>query len=175
MRRATVLTIAGTIFVILLSNLISILKIQNKGAKHGTMTPMDQVMWRTNLLEATLMGFSLCLGFLIERIHHYMQKLIKIRSNRGVSKQEYGRLEKEKMELKEMEEKAAAEIKRLRKELSSVTENLNKLKVELAEKEKQVETAEAHVVALQKQAEDLLLEYDRLLEDNQNLQNLGYR
>ncbi|KAK6163161.1 hypothetical protein DH2020_000025 [Rehmannia glutinosa] len=177
MRRATVLTIAGTIFVILLSNLFSILKIQNKGAKHGAMTPMDQVLWRTNLLEATLMGFSLFLGFLIDRMHHYMQKLIKIRSKTGVSKQEVERLEQEKLQLKEKEEKAAAEVKRLKNEISSLTENLNKLKLESAEKDKQVETAESHVTALQKQAADLLLEYDRLLEDNQNLQNqaLGYR
>ncbi|KAI3450845.1 hypothetical protein Pfo_007510 [Paulownia fortunei] len=177
MRRATVLTIAGTIFVILLSNLFSILKIQNKGAKHGTMTPMDQVLWRTNLLEATLMGFSLFLGFLIDRMHHYIQKMIKIRSKAGVSKQEVERLEKEKLQLKEREEKAAGEVKRLQNEISCLTENLNKLKLESAEKDKQVETAEAHVAALQKQAADLLLEYDRLLEDNQNLQNqaLGYR
>ncbi|KAG6436466.1 hypothetical protein SASPL_101365 [Salvia splendens] len=58
-RRATILTIAGTILAILLSDLYSILKIQNKGTKHGTMTPMDQVLWRTNLLEATLMGMVL--------------------------------------------------------------------------------------------------------------------
>ncbi|KAL2239220.1 uncharacterized protein LOC105170143 [Sesamum indicum] len=177
MRRATVLTIAGTIFVILLSNLFSILKIQNKGAKHGTMTPMDQVLWRTNLLEATLMGFSLFLGFLIDRMHHYMRKLIKLRSNTGVSKQEVEMLEKEKLQLKEKEEKAAGEVKRLQKEMSSLTENLNKLRSESAEKDKKVETAEAHVAALQKQAADLLLEYDRLLEDNQNLQTqvLGHR
>ncbi|KAK4440486.1 hypothetical protein Salat_0383500 [Sesamum alatum] len=177
MRRATVLTIAGTIFVILLSNLFSILKIQNKGAKHGTMTPMDQVLWRTNLLEATLMGFSLFLGFLIDRMHHYMRKLIKLRSNTGVSKQEVEMLEKEKLQLKEKEEKAAAEVKRLQKEMSSLAENLNKLRSESAEKDKKVETAEAHVAALQKQAADLLLEYDRLLEDNQNLQTqvLGHR
>lgn len=60
MRRGTVLTIAGTIFVILLSDLFSIVKIQNKGSKHGAMTPMDQVIWRTNLLEATLMGKGPC-------------------------------------------------------------------------------------------------------------------
>ncbi|KAL3828913.1 hypothetical protein ACJIZ3_017715 [Penstemon smallii] len=177
MRRATVLTIAGTIFVILLSNLFSILKIQNKGVKHGTMTPMDQVLWRTNLLEATLMGFSLFLGFLIDRMHHYMQKLTKLRSNTGVSKQEVEKLEKEKLELKVKEEKTSEEVKKLQKEISNLNENLKKLKLELTQKDKQVETAEGHVVALQKQAADLLLEYDRLLEDNQHLQNqaLGYR
>ncbi|XP_047977707.1 B-cell receptor-associated protein 31-like [Salvia hispanica] len=177
MRRATVLTIAGTIFAILLSDLYSILKIQNKGTKHGTMTPMDQVLWRTNLLEATLMGFSLFLGFLIDRMHHYIQKLMKVRSDTGVSKQEVENLEKEKLQLMAKEEKASAEAKKLRKEISSLTENLNRLKLESAEKDKKVETAEGHVIALQKQAADLLLEYDRLLEDNQKLQNqaLGHR
>ena len=53
---ATVKTIAGTMSVILLSSFMSILKIQNKGAKLGTMSPMDQVLWRTHVLEASLMG-----------------------------------------------------------------------------------------------------------------------
>ncbi|KAH6765837.1 B-cell receptor-associated protein 31-like protein [Perilla frutescens var. hirtella] len=176
MRRATVLTIAGTIFVILLSDLFSLLKIQNKGSKHGAMTPMDQVIWRTNLLEATLMGFSLFLGFLIDRMDHYMRKLMKLRSNTGASTQVVERLEKEKVQLKEKEEKAAGEVKQLQKEISSLTENLKRLKMETAKKDDQIDTAEAHVVALHKQAADLLLEYDRLLEDNQILQNqlFGY-
>ncbi|KAM0035028.1 putative B-cell receptor-associated protein [Helianthus debilis subsp. tardiflorus] len=61
MRNETVLTIAGTMSVILFSNWISIVKIQNKGAKIGTMTPMDQVLWRTHLLEASSMGTFLYL------------------------------------------------------------------------------------------------------------------
>ncbi|WMV46886.1 hypothetical protein MTR67_040271 [Solanum verrucosum] len=177
MRKGTVLTIAGTISAILFSNFISIIKIQNKGAKIGTMTPMDQVLWRTNLLEATLMGFSLFLGFLIDRMHHYLRKLIVLRSSAGSSKKEFERLEKEKLQFKEKADKAAEEIKLSQKQLSSLTETLKKVKLESEEKDKRVETAEAHVAALQKQAADLLLEYDRLLEDNQNLQNRahGYR
>ncbi|KAL6968000.1 hypothetical protein U1Q18_033803 [Sarracenia purpurea var. burkii] len=174
---ATVKTIAGTMSVILLSNFFSIVKIQNKGAKLGTMTPMDQVLWRTHLLEASLMGFCLFLGFLIDRMHHYLRKLIGLRGTIGASKEEVEKLKKEKLELKEKEEKATKEMKLLQKEISNLQENLNKLKVESEEKDKRVETAEAHVAALQKQSADLLLEYDRLLEDNQNLQSqaLGYR
>ncbi|KAK4366205.1 hypothetical protein RND71_014085 [Anisodus tanguticus] len=177
MRKGTVLTIAGTISAILFSNFISIIKIQNKGAKIGTMTPMDQVLWRTNLLEATLMGFLLFLGFLIDRMHHYLRKLIVLRSNAGSSKKEFERLEKEKLQLKEKADKAAEEIKLSQKEISSLTETLKKVKLESEEKDKRVKTAEAHVATLQKQAADLLLEYDHLLEDNQNLQNQahGYR
>ena len=43
------------------------------------------------------------------------------------------------------------------------------MKLESEEKDKRVESAESHVAALPQQAADLLLEYDRLLEDNQNL------
>jgi len=58
-RPATVKTIAGTMSVILFFSLMNIVKIQNKGAKLGTMSPMDQVLWRTHLLEASLMGIIL--------------------------------------------------------------------------------------------------------------------
>ncbi|XP_027336869.1 uncharacterized protein LOC113850506 [Abrus precatorius] len=167
---ATVKTIAGTMSVILLSSLMSIVKIQNKGAKLGTMSPMDQVLWRTHLLEASLMGFTLFLGFIIDRVHHYLQKLIKLRSNVGASKEEMESLQKEKVDLKEKEENASKEIKQLKEQISAVSGSLKKVKLESEEKDKRVETAEAHVTSLQKQAADLLLEYDRLLEDNQNLQ-----
>ncbi|CAK9156887.1 unnamed protein product [Ilex paraguariensis] len=177
MRKGTVLTVASVMSVILFFNFISIVKIQNKGAKVGTMTPMDQVLWRTHVLEASLMGFSLFLGFLIDRMHHYLRKLAGLRGTVVASRQEVERLEKEKLQLKKKEENAKENIKQLQKEISDLTESLSKLKLESAEKEKRVETAESHVAALQKQAADLLLEYDRLLEDNQNLQTqaLGYR
>ncbi|OIV98690.1 hypothetical protein TanjilG_23982 [Lupinus angustifolius] len=160
---ATVKTIAGTMFVILLSNLMNIVKIQNKGAKLGTMSPMDQVLWRSHLLEASLIGFTLFLGFLIDRVHHFLQKLINFRSNAGSSKDELANLKNEIISLKKKEEKSSEEIKQL-------SEGLKKMKLESEEKDKIIETAEAHVASLQKQAADLLLEYDRLLEDNQNLQ-----
>ncbi|ESW06118.1 hypothetical protein PHAVU_010G021100 [Phaseolus vulgaris] len=172
---ATVKTIAGTMSVILFSSLMSIVKIQNKGAKLGTMSPMDQVLWRTHLLEASLMGFTLFLGFIIDRVHHYLQKLNKLRSNAGASKEEVESIEKEKVELKEKEEKASKEIMQLKEQISGLSESLKKTKVECEEKDKRVETAEVHVTSLQKQAADLLLEYDRLLEENQNLQAQALR
>ncbi|XWS47217.1 hypothetical protein CRYUN_Cryun14cG0133900 [Craigia yunnanensis] len=174
---ATMKTIAGTMSVILLSSLMSIVKIQNKGAKLGTMSPMDQVLWRTHLLEASLMGFTLFLGFIIDRMHHYLRKLIGLRSSVGSSKEEVELLQKERMQLKEKDDKASKEINLLKEQISTVSDNLKKLKVESEEKDKKIETAESHIASLQKQSADLLLEYDRLLEDNQNLQNqaLGYK
>ncbi|GMI69230.1 hypothetical protein like AT5G48660 [Hibiscus trionum] len=174
---ATVKTIAGTMSVILLSSFMSIVKIQNKGAKLGTMSPMDQVLWRTHLLEASLIGFTLFLGFIIDRMHHYIKKLVGLRSRVGSSKEEVERLEKERSQLKDKDDKASKEIKLLKQEISTLSQNLKKLKSESEEKDKKIETAEAHVASLQKQSADLLLEYDRLLEDNQNLQNhaSGYK
>lgn len=168
---ATVKTVAGTMSVILLSSVMSIIKIQNRGAKLGTITPMDQVLWRTHLLEASLMGYSLFLGFVIDRLHHYLRKLMGLRSTVRVSKHEVEKLKKDNQHLKEKEEKASKEISLLQEEISSLTESLQKLKSESEDNEKRAESAEASVVALQKQSEDLLLEYDRLLEDNQNLQS----
>ncbi|KAJ6956486.1 hypothetical protein NC652_007526 [Populus alba x Populus x berolinensis] len=235
-RPATVKTIAGTMSVILFFSLMNIVKIQNKGAKLGTMSPMDQVKTQTiggtlmrrdgefelrmhNLIAYTFVGnhafskstmrnylhgqprmmytfkemeitiqasflvpkrllldceatvgFTLFLGFLIDRMHHYLSKLIGLRRSVGSSKEEVESLQKEKMQLKEKEDKASMEIKLLLEQISTLSENLKKLKLESENKDKQVETAEAHVVSLQKQCADLLLEYDRLLEDNQNLQ-----
>ncbi|PWA93078.1 B-cell receptor-associated protein 31-like protein [Artemisia annua] len=170
MHKGTVLTIAATMSAILFSNWFSIVKIQNKGAKIGTMSPMDQVLWRTYLLDASLLGFSLYLGFLIDRMHHHLQKLINLRKNGGSSKQEVEKLTKEKLELQEKEQKAKEEVTRMQKEISKLTDTVQKLKLESKEKDEKVESAEAHVVSLQKQSADLLLEYDRLLEDNQILQ-----
>ena len=69
------------------------------------------------------------------------------------------------------------EIKWLQDEIAPLSENLKKAKLDSEERDKRVESAKSHVAALQKQAADLLLEYDRLLEDNQNLQTqaMGYR
>ncbi|XP_057549001.1 uncharacterized protein LOC130827337 isoform X2 [Amaranthus tricolor] len=167
---ATVKTIAGTMSVILASSVMSIFKIQNKGAKLGTMSPMDQVLWRTHLLEASLMGFTIFLGLLIDRMHHYVGKLINIRSKVGTSKEEVEKLENENQQLKEKEEKSSKELAVLQMQLSKLANEINDLKDESHEKDKKIEIEEAHVVALQKQSAELLLEYDHLLEQNQYLQ-----
>ncbi|KAL6011292.1 hypothetical protein ACLOJK_001737 [Asimina triloba] len=121
-------------------------------------------------------GYTLFLGFVIDRLHHYLRKLFVLREASGASKLEFDKLKKEHQHLKEKEERASNDVGLLQQKVSSLTESLQKMRSELEEKEKSAADAEAHVSQLQKQAEDLLLEYDRLLEDNQNLQSqaLGY-
>lgn len=61
------------------------------------------------------------------------------------------------------------EVKALEGELTTLKEKVTYLESELDEKTKEASDAEANATALRKQSEGFLLEYDRLLEDNQNL------
>lgn len=60
---ATMKTLACTLAVMFLSSIVNILNIQKRGLKLGTVTPMDQVLWRTHVLEASLTGKFSCLAF----------------------------------------------------------------------------------------------------------------
>ncbi|XP_072966115.1 uncharacterized protein [Typha angustifolia] len=167
---ATVKTLACTMSVILASSIASILKIQNRGLKLGTVTPMDQVLWRTHLLEASLIGFTLFLAFVIDRLHHYLRKVIILRKTVSTSREEVEKLQKENRCFNEKEQKSSNDIKKLQEDMANLNEKLQKIKSKLEEQETRALSAEAYVAALQKQSEELLLEYDRLLEDNQILQ-----
>ncbi|KAL0927943.1 hypothetical protein M5K25_002170 [Dendrobium thyrsiflorum] len=174
---ATMKTLACTLAVIFLSSIVNILNIQKRGLKLGTVTPMDQVLWRTHVLEASLTGYILFLAFVIDRLHHYLCKLTNLKKTVISSRDEVEELQKEQLRFKEKEIKSSDEIRKLKDEISVLNEKLQKLKSDSDEQEKRAISAEAHVSALQKQCEELLLEYDRLLEDNQILQAqaLGYR
>jgi len=163
--------VACTFSVLFLSSIANILKIQNRGAKLGTVTPMDQVLWRTHLLEASLIGYTLFLALVIDRLHHYINKMITLRKTASASREEVERLRKDHLHSKEKEGKSINEVKKLQYEVASLNEKLLRLSVESQEKEKRARDAEFHVASLQKQSEELLLEYDRLLEDNQILQS----
>lgn len=168
---ATVKTLACTLSVILMSSVAAIVRIQNRGHKIGNVSPMDQVLWRTHLLEASLIGYTLFLAFVIDRLHHYLQKLITLRKSANTSREEVEKLQMENRSLREKEEKSASEIKKLQQDMAKLSEDMKKLKSESEEHQRKASDAEAHVNALQKQSEELLLEYDRLLEDNQILQS----
>lgn len=60
-------------------------------------------------------------------------------------------------------------IKALEEEMTTLRAKLKQLESELETKTKDANAAEANAVALRKQSEGFLLEYDRLLEENQNL------
>ncbi|KAF5726581.1 B-cell receptor-associated protein 31-like isoform X1 [Tripterygium wilfordii] len=168
-----VLTVAGFMFMIFGSNVMSIINIRNKGSRLGSTSPMDQVLYRTHWLDASYLGFILVLVFIIDRVHCYLKELIELRNNVGSSTDEVENLWKKNRQFKDREDKTSKEMKLLQDEISTLSESLKKLKLECQGKDQKIETAEAHVTALQKQSAELLLEYDRLLEENQNLQSQG--
>ncbi|TVU44151.1 hypothetical protein EJB05_03585, partial [Eragrostis curvula] len=115
--------------------------------------------------------FTLFLAFVIDKLHFYLRKLITLRKTGSTSREEVEKLQMENRSLREKEEKSSSEIKKLQQEHAKLNEKMKKLKSETEEHEKKASAAEAHVNALQKpKSEELLLEYDRLLEDNQILQ-----
>ncbi|XP_028755203.1 B-cell receptor-associated protein 31-like [Neltuma alba] len=157
-------SVAGTIIVVLLSTVYSMMEIWKRGIENGAANPTDQVLMGRHLLEATLMGFVIFLVFMVDRLHHYIRELRMQRKSVEAIKNQVRGPEDEKIaspeEMKDLEEESAklrAELERLESELVSKTED--------------VKVAEANAVALRKQSEGFLLEYDRLLEENQNLRN----
>lgn len=64
---------------------------------------------------------------------------------------------------------SSEEMKALEEESAKLKAEVKQLESELMSKTKDVNVAEANAVALRKQSEGFLLEYDRLLEENQNL------
>lgn len=66
---------------------------------------------------------------------------------------------------------SAEEIKAMGEEIATLRTKIKELESECETKAKEAKAAEAEAEALRKQSEGFLLEYDRLLEDNQNLRN----
>ena len=115
-----------------------------------------------HLLEASLMGFSLFLALMIDRLHHYIRELRLRRKNmEAVRKQSQG--------FENGKNGAAKEIKALEEEMTTLKANVKRLQSELEAKIKEASNADANALALKKQSEGFLLEYDRLLEENQHL------
>ncbi|WOG89987.1 hypothetical protein DCAR_0209228 [Daucus carota subsp. sativus] len=159
-------TVGGTVGVVMMSSLYNVMSIQKRRIEDGEyVNPTDQVLSAKSLLEASLMGFSLFLALMIDRLHHYIRELrIRRKGMEAVKKQNRGFEDVIKAG-------GSDEIKALEDEAVMLREKYKKLQSELEAKTKEANVAEANAVALKKQSEGFLLEYDRLLEDNQNLRN----
>ncbi|XP_074579852.1 uncharacterized protein LOC141836294 [Curcuma longa] len=156
-------TVAGTVLVVLSSSLYSIVKIRSRSDELG-LTPTDQVLTSRHLLEASLMGYSLFLALIIDRLHHYVRELRGLRKSMEP-------VVKQNRSLEEAKGGVADEMKARDAEIANLNQQVKQLKLETRERTEEAKAAELKVEALKKQSEDLLIEYDRLLEDNQNLHN----
>ncbi|XP_021294169.1 uncharacterized protein LOC110424027 [Herrania umbratica] len=157
-------TVAGTVSVVMMSSVYSMMKIQKRWIDDGAANPTDQVLMAKHLLEATLMGASLFLALMIDRVHHYIRELRLRRKNmEAVKKQGRG--------FEDVKPGGSNEVKALEEEVTALRAKFKQLESDLETKTKEMSAAEANAVALRKQSEGFLLEYDRLLEENQNLRN----
>nr|POE90935.1 hypothetical protein CFP56_05307 [Quercus suber]POE90936.1 hypothetical protein CFP56_05308 [Quercus suber] len=157
-------TIAATVVVVLSSSVYSMIKIQNRTIEGGIANPTDQVLMSKHMLEASLMGFMLFLSLMIDRLHYYIRELRLLRKAMEAAK-------KQNRNFEDGKNGSAEELKAMGEEIATLRAKIKKLESECETKAKEAKTAEAEAEALRKQSEGFLLEYDRLLEDNQNLRN----
>ncbi|KAM1154723.1 hypothetical protein EV2_038127 [Malus domestica] len=160
-----VATVAATVFVVLMTNVYGVVKIRaSRIDKAAVLSPTDQVLLIKHLLDATLMGCSLFLALMIDRLHHYIRELrIRRKSMEALKKQNRGSEDGKSSILDQM--------KVSENEMATLRARLKQLESDIETKTKDVHTAESNVLALRKQSEGFLLEYDRLLEENQKLKN----
>lgn len=157
-------TVAGTVLVVLISSVYSMMKIRKRGIDDDVVNPTDQVLMAKHLLETSLMGFTLFLSLMIDRLHHYIRELrLRRKSMEAIKKQNRG--------FEDGKTGGSAEIKAMEEEMAALGAKLKQLESEIETKTKEAKAAETNAVALRKQSEGFLLEYDRLLEENQNLRN----
>ncbi|KAF8666264.1 hypothetical protein HU200_053687 [Digitaria exilis] len=179
-------TVAATMLLVLASSGYSVAKIRRRAGELGQLTPTDQVLASRHLLEASLMGnatsslyplvlfissmdrdlvgYSLFLGLIIDRLHHYIRELRMMKKNvEAVTKQS--------RTLEEAKHGGTEEIQGYQKEIASLKEQVQMLKDQSQKKTEELKTAEANSMALQKQSEGLLIEYDRLIAENGDLRN----
>lgn len=97
-------------------------------------------------------------------MHHYIRELRVLRkSMEAVTKQ--SRI------AEEGKNGAVDQLKAREQEITQLKATISSLRSESESTLKEVKAAEANALALRKQSEGFLLEYDRLLEENQNLRN----
>ncbi|ESQ35646.1 hypothetical protein EUTSA_v10008726mg [Eutrema salsugineum] len=157
-------TISATVCVVLVASVYSMMKIQKRGIEDGAMNPTDEVIMAKHLLESTLMGGFLFLGLMIDRLHHYMRELRIRRKMMEVIKKEGAVLEGVKA-------RASDEVKNLKEEVVSLQERQKQLVSEIEARSKEIRTEKTSAVALEKQSEGFLIEFNRLLEENQDLRD----
>jgi B-cell receptor-associated protein 31 len=170
-RRAPVAvkTVAGVVVALLASTLYSMAEISGRATGGdpdsgggGALTPTDQVLFSRHLLEATLMGYSLFLALVIDRLHQYIRELRGFKKNLEAVSKHNKTLEEAKLGISE-------ETKKYQEEIAALNKEMKKLRLQVHEKTEEVHVAEDKALAIQKQSEGLLIEYDHMLEDNQHL------
>ncbi|KAL8136842.1 hypothetical protein V2J09_002843 [Rumex salicifolius] len=140
-------TVAGTVLTVLSSSLYSIFKTRKRWIYDGDANPTDQVLMSNHILEASL----------LDRVHHYIRELRLTRKTVDAAERNHEKFG------------GPEDIKAREEQVGFFKDIVRQLQSELEIKANEVDAAEAKTEAFRKQSEGLLLEYDRLLAENQEL------
>ncbi|XP_047333388.1 uncharacterized protein LOC124936903 [Impatiens glandulifera] len=153
-------TVAGVVFLMMSITIYTITDINSRPLE--LLNPTDQIIQGRAMLEASLMGFMLFMLLMVDRLHHYIRELRLLRkAMEAIKTQNHGGDEGKGLN--------PEEIKVLGEQVSTLKGKIKQLESESTEKGKEVKAAEAGAAAQKNQIEDLLLDYDRLLKENQSL------
>ncbi|KAL9444517.1 hypothetical protein AB3S75_017663 [Citrus x aurantiifolia] len=72
-------SVGATVLVVLCSAVYSAMEIQRRAREGGAINPTDEVLMANLLLQASLMGFSLFLAMITDRLHYYIKELHLVR------------------------------------------------------------------------------------------------
>ncbi|XP_074303487.1 uncharacterized protein LOC141637959 [Silene latifolia] len=156
-----VTTVAGTILVLFASTVSTVVTLRRRDEDPAAINPTDQLLFVRTLLDASLLGFILFLGLLMDRLHNYIRELRLLRKT----------IEAAKKQKRSFDDAKNEKLKAAEKEINSLKSKISSLETECVAKKEEAKTSQSKADALKKQSEGLLLEYDRLLEDNQNIRS----
>ncbi|XP_068335866.1 uncharacterized protein [Pyrus communis] len=157
-------TVAGTVFAVLMADVFNLVDIKNRTIESGVLKPTDEILMSMKMLEISLMGFFLFLALMTDRLHHYIRELRFLRKAMEAAKRQNQSSQEEK-------NGSSEQLKTIVQENETLKTKIKTLESEYETNAKKAKVAGSEVEALRKQSEGLLMEYDRLLADNQNLRS----
>ncbi|XP_028785615.1 B-cell receptor-associated protein 31-like [Neltuma alba] len=158
-------TVDGTLFVLFASSLYNVVSIHQRSVSDSTaVNPTDQFLMYKHLLEASAIGFALCLSLMIDRFHNYIRELRTLRNSMEAAK-------KQIRSVQDGKNVSTEEEKPLVEEVAVLRPKVKQLESECEVKDGKAKALEVEVESLKKQSEGLLVEYNKLLADNQNLRS----
>lgn len=155
-------SVAATVFVIMIYYVYAVREIQTRPIE--SLNPTDQILLANYLLQASLMGFSLFLSFMIDKLHHYIRELRLLRKAMETAK-------KQNRSFEDSKSGGVEDVKGLGEEISTLRAKIKELESECASKDKEVKSAETSLGALKNQSEGFLQEHARLQEENQSFRS----
>lgn len=148
-------SVGATVFTIMIYQIYNVSYMRSRPG--DTIGPTDQIILAYQMLEASLIGFSIFLSLMIDRLHHYIRELRMLRKKQNQTSFEGGK------------NNAADEINALNEEISRLTAKIRRLESENANKEKKIKSVEMDSGGLKNQSEGFRVEYERLQSENRSL------